>query len=169
MTKERVLLSYSSATLLSVPPSPHSIKAPPSPLSSRLSRCAVGPKRSGAEGSAVSPSPLTQAGLYSLFLTQWGRRQQSKGGPGLAFETWDPCSLSRRAVDQFQMGTPPRRVGRPMLWVPHSSPRVGFKPPSGGIRSFSPSLFLSPCQNLRPQLLYPITSLRGTKQDLAKL
>ena len=28
------------------------------------------------------------------------------GAPGLAFETWDPSNLSRRAVDQFPLETP---------------------------------------------------------------
>ena len=30
---------------------------------------------------------------------------KSKGAPGLAFETWDPSNLSRRAVDQFPLET----------------------------------------------------------------
>jgi hypothetical protein len=40
------------------------------------------------------------------------RRAKSKGAPacpgvpwGLAFETWDPSNLSRRAVDQFPLET----------------------------------------------------------------
>src|ERR1700722_1933750 len=32
---------------------------------------------------------------------------KSKGAPGLAFETWDPCNLSRHAVDRSPMETQP--------------------------------------------------------------
>jgi hypothetical protein len=39
-------------------------------------------------------------------MTSFSPGKKSKGAPGLAFETWDPCNLSRRAVDRSPMETP---------------------------------------------------------------
>jgi hypothetical protein len=85
-------------------------------------------------GAADSRIPV-RSGLTKRALSATSRRVKSNGGPacpgvpcGLAFETWDPCNLSRRAVDRSQLETPlsplSSRLPRPAVGAANSVGRV---------------------------------------------
>jgi hypothetical protein len=94
------------------------MEAPLSPLSSRLSRRAVGAWRDLQFSQSVPNERRIQLAAS----------EQPKGAPGLAFETWDPCN-------QFHMEAPLSPLSSRL-----SRPAVGAQPRD--LQFFSPVTML---------------------------